>query len=97
MKTTEEKTNFRNQFLKLGQGHIISTDESNDVFWSLFWLMPTCANDVYELITVADIKKVRQQNLMNIIQLTRKLCHKVILLPKSLKNLATLRKKQSNY
>lgn len=92
MKTTEEKTNFRNQFLKLGQGHIISTDESNDVFWSLFWLMPTCANDVYELITVADIKKVRQQNLMNIIQLTRKLCHKVIFIAKESKKFGNNKK-----
>lgn len=78
MKTTEEKAKFRNQFLKLGQGHIISTDESNNIFWSLFWTMPTCANDVYELITVADIKKVRQQNLMNIVQLIRQLCLKII-------------------
>ena len=92
MKTTEEKTNFRNQFLKLGQGHIISTDESNDMFWSLFWLMPTCANDVYELITVADIKKVRQQNLMNIIQLTRKLCHKVIFIAKESKKFGNNKK-----
>lgn len=78
MKTPEEKNKFRNHFLKLSQGHIIPVDESNDGFWSEFWQHPTCSNDIYEVITAEDVKKVKQQNLMNTVQFVQKLCQKVI-------------------
>ncbi|RCK56392.1 Protein HID1 [Candida viswanathii] len=78
MKTSEERARFRNHFLKLSQGHVIPIDGKNNAFWNRFWQEPTCSNDIYEVITAEDIKKVRHQNLMNIIQFVQKLCNRII-------------------
>ncbi|EMG46715.1 hypothetical protein G210_3029 [Candida maltosa Xu316] len=78
MKTTEEKAIFRKHFLKLGQGHIIPTNETNDKYWNQFWQVPSCSGDIYDVISAKDVKKVRDQNLINIIQFIHKLCEKII-------------------
>ncbi|RLV93105.1 hypothetical protein JA1_002728 [Spathaspora sp. JA1] len=76
MKTREDKVKFRNHFLELGQGRIISNEE----YWCEFWRYGACASDIYdeEVLTFQDVRKVRNLNKINFILLVRTIVDKII-------------------
>lgn len=63
MKSSEERIQFKSDFLSLGQGRIISENDAK--FWCRFWKLPTNSQDIFELISLEDAKNVRQQNVVN--------------------------------
>ncbi|KAI5961246.1 uncharacterized protein KGF55_004171 [Candida pseudojiufengensis] len=76
MKAADEKLYFKNHFYKLGQGRIISNDDYP--FWSKFWRLPTTSDDIYEIITLEDLKLVQNQNLQNYYTFVKVLSLKII-------------------
>lgn len=83
MRTPEEKILFKNHFFKLGQGRIIPHSDAS--FWQEFWLFPTHASDIFELLTPYDIQIVREQNLPNLLLLIRVLCIRIVRLSPDLR------------
>lgn len=76
MKSTEERSRFKNHFFKLGQGRIIPLEKED--YWEVYWKYPECSNDVFEVLTVFDVQTIRDQNLANFILLVRVLSFKLI-------------------
>ena len=76
MKTTQERINFRNLFLTLCQGRLL--DPENRDFWKAFWKAPENANEIYELISVEDVRVVILQNHVNLCTFIKILSKKVI-------------------
>ncbi|KAI5956649.1 hypothetical protein CANMA_004486 [Candida margitis] len=76
MKSSEERLQFQNDFLSLGQGRIIP--QQDDKFWSRFWRLPTKSQDILELISLEDVRNVRHQNVVNYITFIKRLSLKVI-------------------
>ncbi|CUM66094.1 uncharacterized protein PRCAT00003748001 [Priceomyces carsonii] len=76
MKTTDEKLQFKNHLFKLGQGRIINEHQRS--FWEVFWQEPDNSNDIFELITVFDIRSIRDQNRVNFVLFLRALITKLV-------------------
>lgn len=70
MKSAEERTQFKAHFYKLGQGRLIPFD---DLYWLRFETDPDCTNDVFEVLSAADVRSIRDQNLPNFALLIHRL------------------------
>lgn len=76
MKTTQERINFRNLFLTLSQGRLIKPEDRD--FWKAFWKAPESANDIYELISIEDVRVVILQNHVNFCTFVKILAEQII-------------------
>ena len=81
MKSTDDRFAYRSHFLTLAQGRIIPILQTS--FWCKFWEPVESANEVFEVLTAADIKSVTDHNQFNFVILVRVLCLKVISLTDS--------------
>ncbi|CAK9438830.1 uncharacterized protein LODBEIA_P30540 [Lodderomyces beijingensis] len=72
MKSYDERTNYTDHFLKLGQGRVISREDRK--FWSLFWESPTSSQEINELLSLDVLRKVRNHNTVNYIIFIRVVC-----------------------
>lgn len=75
MRTAEDRIRFKNHFFKLGQGRLIAED---DPFWAVLWTEPDSSGDIYEILTAADARTIRDQNMANFAVLIRRLALKVV-------------------
>lgn len=76
MKSSEERIQFKRDFLSLGQGRIIPLQDVK--FWSRFWKLPTKGQNIFELLSLEDVKNVRYQNVANYITFVQVLSLKII-------------------
>ncbi|KAI5966624.1 hypothetical protein KGF57_000588 [Candida theae] len=76
MKSSEERIQFKRDFLSLGQGRIISRQDVK--FWSRFWKLPTKSQDIFELLSLEDVRSIRRQNVVNYITFVQVLSLKVV-------------------
>ncbi|ODV94432.1 hypothetical protein PACTADRAFT_51270 [Pachysolen tannophilus NRRL Y-2460] len=86
MNSAEAKAKFKNHFYKLGEKRDIPVRENK--YWEIFWEKPRSVDDIFELITVNDIRSV--SNSKNFIRLLRIVSLKFISLASEKRDLDTL-------
>lgn len=76
MKKSDEKAVFRNHLLKLGQGIILSENDSE--YWNTLIEKPEEASDIYELFSAHEIRLIQELNVVNFVTFVRILSERTV-------------------
>ncbi|ANZ74756.1 BA75_00439T0 [Komagataella pastoris] len=69
MASLEEKLRFKSEVFRLTKQ--TSSIPVDDPYWGIFWNCPTCAGDIFDLLSATDIRSIRETNKSNFITLIR--------------------------
>ncbi|KAI3404654.2 hypothetical protein KGF56_002550 [Candida oxycetoniae] len=57
--------------------NLVATYE-DEKFWSKFWKLPSTCQEINEILTLNELRRVQRQNAVNYITLVQVLCHEII-------------------